>query len=487
MNSEQILHHSKQLIHHFDEDDFDLFEDENADNPDAIPDLDAFLREQEADSPVAEEDEKETIRPHQPYQFYASQHLEEGELPFGRVIGHETQKKEILNVLDWFSRSQELKARGISIPRAVLLLGDPGCGKTLLIKEFIRCANTPTFVFKGDETNVPEAINEVFAKAREVGHAIIVFDELDLLINKERRVVRALQENLDGVESDGDDILVLAATNSLNGIADALLRPGRFDKRILVPYPTNEEAVTLLKKYFEDFKVALPEDFDQEEVGVALANVSCAGIKALVNDIVLRNGFEGITSDMIHDSIFGTTNEIKGPESEPIMDICIHESAHALVAHAYPQYFTINRLTIDGPSGQFAVKEVKEDFWPYAKAIADIEISMAGLIGQRLFCGTGSRGCESDLQRARKSAYNLFNMVGYSSIWETLPPMTQSSREESQWKRRRMERKIERFLRKTERRTTRYLKAHETEVRAVAEELFKKKRLKSSEILALLK
>ena len=146
------------------------------------------------------------------YQLIDATKLEEGEEPLGRVIGHENQKKELLSVIDWFKHSKELKAKGVSIPKGVILFGQPGNGKSLMIKEIIRCSEAPVFVFQGEQVNVVEGICETFKKAREAGHAIIVFDELDLLINKERRVVRALQENLDGVESE-DDILVLAATN----------------------------------------------------------------------------------------------------------------------------------------------------------------------------------------------------------------------------------------------------------------------------------
>ena len=157
---------------------------------------------------------KSTTKDSPSFEVIYGYQLEEGEEPLSRVIGHENQKKEILNVIGWFKRSKELKEKGVSIPRGVILFGDPGNGKSLLIKEIIRCVDAPVFVFQGEQTNIVQGIVDVFREAREAGHAIIVIDELDLLINKERRVVRALQENLDGVESN-DDILVLAATNYL--------------------------------------------------------------------------------------------------------------------------------------------------------------------------------------------------------------------------------------------------------------------------------
>lgn len=355
----------------------------------------------------------------------------------------------------------------------------------MLIREFIRCVDVPVFLFKGSDNHICDDIRNAFDEARKCGRAIIVFDELDLLIDRDRRIVRALQECLDGVESS-DGVLVLAATNNPHSIPDALQRPGRLEKKICIPYPSGEEAVALLKRYFEEFGVALPEDFDQNEMELAFNEVSCAGIKAIVNDVLLRNGFDGITSDMIHDAILRSTQVTKGAEQKPIMDICIHEASHLLMCAAYPQFFTAKRLYVDGPSGAIEVKEVVEGYWPYDKAIADIQIAMAGMLGQKLICKTASRGCESDLQRARIAAYNLFNISGYSSAWETLPAIMPNARMETPWKRRRMERKIERFLKKIEHRTSRYLKSHERQIRLVAEELFKKQHLRSSEILVLL-
>lgn len=417
------------------------------------------------------------------YQLIYSSKLKESERPLDRVIGHENQKKELLFVIDWFKRSKELKDRGVSIPKGVILFGEPGNGKSLLIKEIIRCCEVPVFVFQGEQSNVVEGICETFKKAREVGHAIIVFDELDLLINKESRVVRALQENLDGVESN-DDILVLAATNYIDDIPGPLLRHGRLEKLIRIPYPTGEEALELLKKHFKEFKLEFPKDFDDEEVALSLNGISCAGVKSVVNDLVLRNGFENITSEMIDNSIYNITDRIKDTPEEDNLEVAIHEAGHAVVAKAFPQFFLINRLNISGASGEFHAKEVERGFWPYEKVIANIKISMAGVLAQKIICGTGSRGCAEDLQNARIYAYNMLNMCGYSSCWETLPVLREGTRTDTFIKRRKMEKKIETLLKKCEKETSKYIKKHKFQISALGKLLFEKKHLKSSEILS---
>lgn len=420
------------------------------------------------------------------YKFIEPSNLDENEKPLENVIGHENQKKEVLFVLDWFKHSKELKEKGISIPKGVILFGHPGNGKSLMIKEIIRCSSCPVFIFQGEQNNIAEGIYDTFKKAREVGHSIIVFDELDLLINRDNRVKRALQENLDGVESS-DDILVLAATNDIDEIPDALTRNGRLEKLIRIPYPKGEEALELFKKHYNAFNLKLPLDFDDEEIKLSLNGISCAGIKTIVNDIVLRNGFENITSEMIFNSIYNITDRVKDTTEEDNLEVSIHEAGHAVMAMAYPKYFMINRLNISGASGEFHAKELEQGFWPYDKIIADIKISMAGILSQKIICNRGSRGCDEDLENARVDAYNLINRNGYSSCWEVLPPADNRRRTETFIKRRNNERKIEKLLKKCEKETAIYIKKHKDEIQRLGNKLFEKKHLKASEIMECIK
>ena len=270
-------------------------------------------------------------------------------------------------------------------------------------------------------------------------------------------------------------------------IPDPLLRHGRLEKLIRIPYPTGEEALELLKKHFTEFNLKFPDDFDDEEVALSLNGISCAGVKAVVNDLVLRNGFENITSEMIDNSIYNITDRVKDTPEEDNLDVAIHEAGHAVVASAFPKYFMINRLNISGASGEFHAKEVDKDFWPYEKVLADIKINMAGILAQKIICGTGSRGCQQDLQNARINAYNIINMNGYSSCWETLPVIRKEARTDTFIKRRRMERKIERLLKKCEKETEKYIKIHKSQICVLGKLLFEKKHLKSSEILAVIK
>ena len=134
----------------------------------------------------------------------------------------------------------------------------------------------------------------------------------------------------------------------------------------------------------------------------------------------------------------------------------------------------------------FISKRIYEPSATIQRAIADIQISMAGIIGQKLLCKDYSIGSQNDLDHARNIAYNLFNCNGYSSCWETLPGLTERSRTETSIKRRRMERKIEKFLKMQERKTYMYLRKHLKQINVLADLLFEKKILNSNEIMECL-
>ena len=404
--------------------------------------------------------------------------------PFSNVCGLDYQKNELLNVVNWFKNSKELKKRNLSIPKGVILFGEPGNGKTLLMKEIIDIVEAPVFLFEGNCSDIPGSINEVFVKARERGHAVVIIDELDLLINKDRLTARTLQENLDGVEST-DDILVICATNSIYEIPDALQRHGRLDKIMHIPKPRSNISSTLLEKYFKEYNVELPDDYDAEGMGLFLYGLSCSGIKAVVNDCLLRNGFENITTEMIEESICRIEEKFYRGKAQLEYNVSVHEAGHAIMAMSYPQYFKVGRINLRESGGITSAEQVNDKDLTFDKNIADIEIGMAGFVAEKLVCGKCSEGSEEDLNKVRCIAEHLVNESGYSSLSITLPEVNPYQRRESQLKLRNNEKIIESLLRKCERRVYRYLKKHVNEIKAIADALHVKKRLKTSEILEI--
>lgn len=411
--------------------------------------------------------------------------MEKEETLLPNVIGHDEQKKEILTVIDWFKRSEELHAKGASIPKGVILFGAPGNGKSLLIREIIRYVDVPVFVLHGDDENVTSAINNMFGDAKKEKKAIVVIDELDLLINRERRVVRALQENLDGVESSSN-VFVLAAANDIEEIPDALVRNGRLEKLIKIPYPSREESVDILKKNLTKFDLSLPNDIDEEELQGQLRHVSCAGLVSIANDIALRNDFGPFTVEDLDRSIYNITDRVKDGYAKSSIVTAYHEAGHAVMASAFPQYFSLKKLYLKGNGGYFSPDEVEEGYWPYDKVLASIQVGLAGLIAEKIIVGYGSRGCERDLEQSRSSIYNLVNRIGYKTAADTLPMLGEGRRTDTWVWRHKNEKKCIKIMKQCERKTTRYIKKNKDKVIALANKLMEKNKLKNSEIIAVI-
>ena len=445
--------------------------------PDDDDDEDITLEEYDCVTPNDDESDGS-------YELFYNHDSSDGNL--SNVIGHENQKKEILCVIDWFNRSKELKSRGVSIPKGVILYGAPGNGKSLLIKEIIKSIDAPVLIFKGEKTNIVSGLIKTFNKAKELGHSIVVIDELDLLIDGDNRIKRTLQECLDGVESS-DDILVLCATNDIRAIPTALKRNGRLEKIINIPKPNGDEALKLFKKCVNEFKIELPNDFDDDEYKIALNGLNFVAIKTIINDVILRNGFENITTKMLDDSINIITTGITDSEKESHFEVAVHEASHAVMANKFKEFFVINNLKMDGASGIFKAKTVIEDYTSFKQAIADIKVCMAGLIAEKVILKKGSLGSEDDLNKARNMAYHLYNCSGFSSCWEALPPVSEPGvRTETYIKRRKMEQKIEKLLKKCEKDVTKYVKRNTPIIIELANKLFEKKWLKSKEILSVI-
>lgn len=424
----------------------------------------------------------ETVKTIIPYDLIAANKYDSNEEPLSKVIGHAAQKEILKSVIEWFKKADEYKEKGVDIPKGILMYGDPGNGKSLLMKEAIKFAEAPTLVFKGEIENISEGLEETFKKAKEIGHCVIVIDELDLLIDRDNKATRILQDNLDGVDSPAD-FLVLCATNNMWLIPDALKRCGRLEKILRIPAPNGEEATMLLKKIFKDLNVDLPSDLVDEEVGLALDGVACASIKSIANEVVLKHGFSNITSDMIYESIFSVTNKIKDSVPADNYQHAVHEAGHALVASS-SKFFKIGRLTINNNGGYLSVVDDDRNFWTHEKMMADIQISCAGLIAEKVIFKTGCDGCDEDMQRVYKTAARAINRVGFMSCSKTLPEVEPYKyiRNETEERRSRNEKEIERLIKVCERKVTRFLKKNKKALIALADELFQRKNLKSFEV-----
>lgn len=406
---------------------------------------------------------------------------------FKNVVGHKEELKEIVSILTHLENYKFWNSKGVTIPKGILLNGGPGNGKSLIVKEIIDNIDIPTYVFKGNQINLCGELEEIFLKAHENDQAIVVIDEIDLLIEKENKVVRVLQDNLDGIGSK-DGLLLIACTNSCYDIPDALLRNGRLETVIKIRNPNEEEIIEHFYTLVQALNIEFLEELDNDEVIVLLENLSYATIKAIMNDVVLKNGFKNISKQMIYDSVYRITCERINRSRQSNYETAIHEAGHALMALNFSNYFKVIRLSLSYGRGVTITKDVEPNFWSLDKVMADIQISLAGTIAQKLIFKQTSFGCEMDLNNARSKAERLIKLVGSNSIADVVeddaPFMYVSTI--SDIKRRKNEINVEKILKKSERIVKRYISKHKKDVLKIGDELFKKQMLSAKDIECLL-
>ena len=233
------------------------------------------------------------------------------DLVFEKVYGYQEVKDELNRIKNWYENEDFLNNPKITLPKGILLYGRPGNGKTLFIREFINNFDCPKFIIEGRNDNTALEIKRMFEKAKKEKFAIVVIDELELLVDKNSREQRILQQELDGIEQKGS-ILVLATANDIDEVGAPLKRPGRFDKKIEIDKPTRSSRADIFKNMLLDLETDI-SNINFEHVSKHCTNVSGAEIKAIVNDVYLRCQNSQITEEEIEASINPTWKKaVKG-------------------------------------------------------------------------------------------------------------------------------------------------------------------------------
>ncbi len=400
---------------------------------------------------------------------------------FPSVVGHDEQKDELLNIALWFKHYDELTDLGLRLPQGVLLVGEPGNGKSLLIREtLVLLQDFPHFAIQGSEDTFSGEILDVFEKAKEAGRAIVVIDELDLLLHRNATAVRALQESMDGVNSKGK-ILVLAATNDADRIPAPLLRNGRFDRIMKVPYLEGEDLFLLLKKSLSSFDVGCAPDVDEEDISLFMHECPASAISAIASNIVLRAGFKDVTADDIRE---GFAKNGAFPDSKPgkgDIHVAYHEAGHAIMALAFPQYYKPGRICLSDGGGYLTGKMEDGEKGSYESVLAQIQVGLAGNIAQKIVEGTGSLGCFSDLENAKQRCFGLVNLAGLYGEWRTISSFGKSH-SDSPERRRNNEKRAEKLLKSLQKKTYRYLRKRKDKIIKLGQALFEKRILTAGQI-----
>ena len=371
---------------------------------------------------------------------------------FKDVAGAKEAKEELSEVVDFLKFPKKYHSVGAKIPRGVLLLGSPGTGKTLLARSVAGEAGVPFFHMSGSEfvemfVGVGASrVRSLFEKAKKTAPCIIFIDEIDAVgrrrgaglggsHDEREQTLNQILVEMDGFE-ETQNIIVIAATNRPDVLDPALLRPGRFDRRVMIDLPDISDREAILKVHSR--KKPLASSVDLRIIAERSAGFSGADLANILNEAAIltaRNSRKEITNDDLFEAI---EKVMIGPErkSRVITEkekkiTAYHEAGHALVAHFIPGADPVHKVSIisRGSAGGYTLKVPSQDRHMHTKSefIAEIAVLLAGHTVEKEIFGEVTTGATSDLRRATSIARQLITDYGMS---EFLGPRTYGAKEE---------------------------------------------------------
>ncbi len=358
---------------------------------------------------------------------------------FDDVAGIDEVKADLQEIVDFLREPQKYSRLGGTAPKGVLLIGAPGTGKTLLARATAGEAKVPFFSISGSEfveaiVGVGAArVRDLFAKARAAAPAIIFIDELDAIgrsraatlriggNDEQEQTLNQILTEMDGFDSR-EGVIVLAATNRADVLDPALLRPGRFDRRITVQAPDRRGRAAILRIHTRN--VPLGPDVDLDQVASQTPGLVGADLRNLVNEAALgaaRKGESQVTmadfGDAIEKTLLGSERKILLSEQDRER-IAYHESGHALLGLIVPGADPVKKVTII-PRGQalgVTLQSPIDDRFNYGEDYLRARLigALGGRAAEKIVYGVVTTGAENDLQQVTRIAHEMVARWGMS-------------------------------------------------------------------------
>ena len=374
--------------------------------------------------------------------------VEEGKIKtrFSDVAGVDEAKEELVEVVDFLKTPKKYTDIGGKIPKGVLLVGDPGTGKTLLARAVAGEAGVPFFSISGSDfvemfVGVGASrVRDLFKQAREKAPCIIFIDEIDALAksrangfssNDEReQTLNQLLVEMDGFDNE-KGLIVLAATNRVDVLDPAILRPGRFDRQVPVEKPDVKGREDILRIHAKNVK--LDKDVDFESIAHGTTGFAGADLANVVNEAALlavRNGRKKVTMEDFNDAIdkvsIGLKKKSRKDNKKQMRLVSVHETGHALVAAFNPDHEPVNKITVvprsHGVGGFTQYREEGEEKFIQTRKdmIDEVDSLLGGRAAEQIMLGDISTGASNDIARATDIVKRMITDFGMSDKFKNM-------------------------------------------------------------------
>lgn len=395
----------------------------------------------------------------------------EGNTTFASVAGCDEAKFELVEVIDFLKNKDKYEALGAKIPKGVLLEGSPGTGKTLMARAVAGEAGVPLISASGSEFIElfvgigASRVRKLFSKANELSPCVIFIDEIDAIGrqrgagiaggNDEReQTLNQVLTNMDGFTAS-DGIIVIAATNRADILDNALLRPGRFDRKVRVPLPSFEGRKQILDVHLKNKKT--DTNINVDDMASLTTGFSGADLSNMVNEaaiLAVRNNASTINNEQLYNAYEKVTIGLtsKEQESDPHIQelVTYHECGHALMVLMFKEMFDLKKITINSNTngaGGYTLFTPKEKFGKYATKrfmLANLIIALGGRAAEMFLyrdiqCDVVSEyghifdgihdldvttGASNDLIQANKIARDYITRYGFGDSYNAYDPFT---------------------------------------------------------------
>lgn len=339
---------------------------------------------------------------------------------FDKIIGYNNVKEEIYQIIDMYENLEYYKSLGASIPKGLMLYGEPGMGKTILAKALIKEAKVNSYLIRKNKSknDILNEINEAFNNASKDESAIIFIDDIDKFKDLEgdiedNEVLNTIQAKIDDVHDK--NVLVVATCNDFKHLPDSLVRDGRFDRKIELKTPSKEDAAKIIKYYMKDKQV--DQNLNYDDVTKLIQYSSCASLEKILNEAAITAGFQNKEYIEINDIVETYLKEnyydfydIHSITEERIEETSLHEAGHTVIAEILNEG-SVDFVSIKTNNSNIrGITKLDDEFFTPE---SDILISLGGKAACELYLnGKNADGCVKDLSSTRDTLRKELEMKG---------------------------------------------------------------------------